>query len=175
MSEPFIAEIRVFAFNFAPRGWAHCQGQLIAIAQNTALFSILGTTYGGNGQTSFALPNLQGRAVMHAGQGPGLSNYALGQTGGTTTVTLTADQMPTHNHSMATINGPGTASNPASNTTLAVGAKGAPLYAPVSGATGTMHASTALPTGRNQPHNNMQPYLTLNFAIAMLGIFPSRN
>lgn len=180
MSSPFIGEIIMFAGNFAPRGWAFCQGQILAIAQNTALFSILGTTYGGNGQTTFALPDLRGRVPIQQGQGPGLSPVFLGQQGGTETVTLLSNQIPAHNHLINASTNSGDTANP-SNNFLAVG------QVPVSGSTETvsMYNSTATGNtlnpqtvslaGGNQPHPNMQPYLAVNFIIALEGIFPSRN
>jgi microcystin-dependent protein len=169
VSEPFIGELRLFPYNFAPRGWAFCNGQLIAISQNTALFSLLGTTYGGNGQTTFALPDLRGRVPVSAGQGPGLSSYSLGQTGGTETVTLLQTQMPAHNHQVAVSNGGATASRPAGNYLAAGGSYTTP-------SDGNTLAPTAVtPSGGNQPHENTQPYLTLNWCIALEGIFPSRN
>jgi microcystin-dependent protein len=175
MSAPFIGEIRMFGGNFAPRGWAFCQGQILSIAQNTALFSLLGTTYGGNGQTTFALPDLRGRVPIQPGQGPGLSPRTLGEAGGQETVTLIASQMPAHNHGLNVFNGPGTASSPA----------GAVIAAPVSGATldkafsatpsATMSPASIGSAGGSQPHNNMPPYQCVNFIIALEGIFPSRN
>jgi microcystin-dependent protein len=177
MATPFIGQITLFAGTFPPRGYLFCNGQLLAIASNTALFSILGTTYGGNGTTNFALPNLQGRVPIHAGNGAGLSSYVLGQTGGVENVTLTANQIPSHGHS-ASVN----ASNGAPNTVspagavLAVSAQGN-AYATGSPGVTAMSASaaTVANAGGNQGHNNMQPYLALNFIIATQGIFPSRN
>lgn len=168
MADPFVAEIRIFPFNFAPRGWAFCDGQLMPISQNTALFSLLGTTYGGNGVSNFALPNLQGRAPMQPGQGPGLSSHDLGETGGSETVTLLESQIPAHAHVMQAAT-----STAAVNPSSSVVPGAAPMYAsgPVAGA---MAANMAGPVGGNQPHNNMQPYLTLNFCIALQGVFPPR-
>lgn len=174
MADPFVAEIRVFGFNFAPSGWAQCNGQLLPISQNTALFSLLGTTYGGNGQSNFALPNLQGQAPMHPGQGPGLSLYDLGEQIGTESVTLLATEIPGHTHGLKATVARGTTTSP-SGAALSVGPPTAPLYAPASVANGTMHASeVSAPAGSGQPHNNMQPYLTLNFCIALQGVFPPR-
>jgi microcystin-dependent protein len=176
MSEPFIAEIRIFAGNFAPRGWAFCNGQLLPISQNTALFSLIGTTYGGDGRTTTALPNLQGRAPMHPGRGPGLTARRLGERGGSTTVTLSEAQMPSHTHqlraSTAAADEEGE-SNPTNNYT------GRPQVAQAlyraSGTTVAM-ADQALPTaGGGQAHNNLQPLLTLNFIIALVGLYPSRS
>ena len=174
MADPFVAEIRIFPFNFAPSGWAFCDGQLLPISQNTALFSLLGTTYGGNGMSNFALPDLQGRAAMHPGQGPGLSLYDLGETGGAETIALLESEIPSHNHTISVSDIAGNSTTPANNS-LAIGAKGTPLYAPISGATAKMSAYTITPVGGDQPHNNMQPYLTMNFAIAMQGVFPARS
>ena len=169
MADPFVAEIRIFPFNFAPSGWAWCDGQLLPLSQNTALFSLLGTTYGGNGASTFALPNLQGRASMHPGQGPGLSLHDLGETGGSETVTLLESEIPAHAHTLNTSSGPADALNPA---TLALGT-GNNVYAPPGNT--TLAAPEALaPAGGSQPHNNMQPYLTFYFCIALQGVFPPR-
>ena len=170
MSEPFIAEIIMFAGNFAPRGWAFCSGQILAIAQNTALFSLLGTTYGGNGQTTFALPDLRGRVPMHPFQGPGLSPRNLGEMGGTETVTLITTQMPAHNHAAA-------CSGNDANLGLAEGnflaTTATNTYASTGGS--ALNAATIGSAGGSQPHNNLQPFLCVNFIIAIQGIFPSRN
>jgi microcystin-dependent protein len=179
MSEPFLGMIAIYGFNFAPRGWAMCNGQILPIAQNTALFSLLGTTYGGNGQTTFALPNLQSRVPIHFGQGPGLSSYDLGQAAGTETVTLTGNQIPAHTHQVACVAGAGTASKVANNLPANFSIDPPPasvsLYSNAA-ASGFM-APTMIPPsgGGNQPHENIQPYLALNFCIALEGIFPSRN
>ncbi len=171
MADPFVAEIRIFPFNFAPKGWAWCDGQLMPLSQNTALFSLLGTTYGGNGKSNFALPDLQGRAPMHPGQGPGLSLHDLGETGGSETVSLLESEIPAHSHSFSTSVRPVDNLNPVG---LAFGT-GNNLYAPVAGAPLTAAASQALPpAGGDQPHNNMQPYLTFYFCIALQGVFPPR-
>jgi microcystin-dependent protein len=173
MSNPFLGEIRMFGFTFAPQGWALCNGQTLAISQNTALFSLLGTTYGGNGQTTFQLPNLQSRVAVHFGQGPGLSQYVQGQTGGLENVTLTVNQMPAHNHlvnatsSAATVNGPGT------RFLGHVQAGAPPIYAATTN--DTMAPTMISVAGSSQPHTNIQPYLVLNFCIALAGLFPSRN
>jgi microcystin-dependent protein len=171
MSEPFLGEIAIFGFNFAPRGWAMCNGQILPISQNTALFSLLGTTYGGNGQTTFALPDLRSRVPVHEGQGPGLSSYDLGQTGGSENVTLTTPQLPLHTHGF-TVNASSaaTSKSPAGNNPAAFG-----TVAYGSTADLQMGPDTTSPTGDSAPHNNVQPYLTLNFCIALEGIFPSRN
>ena len=173
MADPFVAEIRIFPFNFAPRGWAFCDGQILPISQNTALFSLLGTTYGGDGKSNFALPNMQGNAPMHPGQGPGLSLHDLGETGGSDTVTLLASEIPAHSHGlMSTATFAGSANDPTGNV-LAKGAAGLLPYA-APGAVVAMSDQALAPAGGNQPHNNMQPYLTLNFNIALQGIFPPR-
>lgn len=175
MQDPWLGEIALVAFNFAPVGWALCNGQLLSIAQNTALFSLLGTTYGGDGQTTFALPNLQSRVPLHFGQGPGLSAYALGQTVGVESVTLQTTQIPSHTHSYTpqANSGGGTAPGPA-GALWAASATGDTLYKP--GASNTsMAAQTLGSTGGGQPHENRQPILALNFVIALQGIFPSRN
>jgi microcystin-dependent protein len=175
MSDQFLAEIRVFPFNFAPVGWAQCDGQILSIAQNTALFSLLGTTYGGNGFSTFALPNLQGMAPLDSGQGPGLAQRELGETGGETAVTLLATQMPSHNHSAQAFVGRGTNANtPGPALTLSTG-QGNFVYLGGVSPSATLDPSSLAPTGGSQPHNNLQPYLTLNFCIALQGIFPARS
>ena len=169
MSQPFLGQIQSFGFNFAPRGWALCNGQLLSIAQNTALFALLGTTYGGNGQTTFALPDLRGRCSLHFGQGPGLTNRDLGEVSGTETVTLTTNQMPQHNHTMNASSATKVGSAPAGNVF-----GGAPIY--ISGAPDSVMAPASIGmTGGSQPHPNMEPYLVINWCIALEGIFPSRN
>jgi microcystin-dependent protein len=179
MAEPFLGQIMLVGFNFAPQGWAFCNGQLLSISQNTALFSLLGTTYGGNGTTTFALPDLRGRAAVGFGQGPGLSNYDLGQSTGTETVTLTAGQMPSHNHlvaanaATATVPSPGGADLAQSYDATARHAVNTystpPMTAPV-----TLDPATVQQSGGSQPHSNIQPALALNYIIALQGIFPSR-
>ena len=171
MADQFVAEIRIFCGNFAPVGWAFCNGQILPISQNTALFSLLGTTYGGNGVSTFALPNLQGRCAIGAGSGPGLTPRSLGEVGGSTTVTLTSAQMPSHAHNLLSADTPGTLSGPA-EAVPARSAAGQSLYA--SGTPVPMSAASITPTGGGLPHNNLQPYLTLNFIIALQGFFPSR-
>jgi microcystin-dependent protein len=171
MADPFVAEIRIFPFNFAPKGWAWCNGQLLPISQNTALFSLLGTTYGGDGKSNFALPNLQGSAPIHAGQGPGLSLYDLGQSGGTETVTLLQSEMPSHPHAMADSKSDGTDTSPAGE--LFAKGIGIGMYA-APGAITQLDPSAIAPAGGSLPHNNMMPYLTLNFNIALQGVFPPR-
>jgi microcystin-dependent protein len=174
--DPFVAEIRIFPFNFAPKGWAFCAGQLLPLSQNTALFSLLGTTYGGDGKSTFALPDLQGSAAMHPGQGQGLSLRFLGQTGGVQSVTLITSEMPAHAH------GVGRASTAAGDSVLpansvwaqsGAGRGAAALY--IAGPpTGKVNPNSLTPSGGSLPHNNMQPYLTLNFCIALQGVFPAR-
>ncbi len=174
MADPFVAEIRIFPFNFAPRGWAWCDGQLMPLSQNTALFALLGTTYGGNGKSNFALPDLQGRVPMHPGHGPGLSIRDLGESGGTETVTLLTSEMPQHSHGLTAQAVPGDSPTPAGNAYARV--IGATPYLPPSGAPMTAMSPQALaPTGGDAPHNNMQPYLTCYFCIALQGIFPPRS
>jgi microcystin-dependent protein len=173
MADPFVAEIRIFGFNFAPKGWAFCDGQILPISQNTALFSLLGTIYGGDGRSTFALPNLQGSAPMFWGQGPGLSLYDIGQTGGEDTVTLLTSEMPQHTHNArAQTVDPGDTRIPAPQLNLGSGATGA-IY--TSGnPTGVMDPTATSLYGNGQPHNNLQPYLTLNLCIALQGVYPPR-
>jgi microcystin-dependent protein len=173
MADPFVAEIRIFPFNFAPKGWAFCNGQLLPLSQNTALFSLLGTTYGGDGKSTFALPDLQGRAAMHPGQGPGLSLHDLGETGGSETVTLLESEIPFHTHTMRAhdldlgdLNAPDPSRSMAKSTNTSA-------YGPATNLVG-MAPQALPPAGGDLPHNNMQPYLTLNFCLAMQGVFPPR-
>ena len=174
MADPFIAEIRIFPFNFAPRGWAWCNGQLLPLSQNTALFSLLGTTYGGDGNSNFALPDLQGSAPMHPGQGPGLSLYDLGQVGGAETVTLLEPEVPSHSHSLGAQTVPlGGTAVPSATTTLTRPASGN-LYGTVNPSPTAMAVGALAPAGGDQPHNNMMPYLTCYFNIALQGVFPPR-
>ncbi|WP_375412922.1 phage tail protein [uncultured Bradyrhizobium sp.] len=169
--DPFVAEIRIFPFNFAPKGWAFCDGQLLPLSQNTALFSLLGTTYGGNGKSNFALPDLQGRAPMHPGQGPGLSLHDLGETGGSETVSLLESEIPAHTHSFQYSNNDSGVQTPAGQ--LLAGGVGVGQYA-APGPLVQMNPSVIAPAGGDQPHNNMQPYLTFYFNIALQGVFPPR-
>jgi len=172
MSDPFVAEIRIFPFNFAPKGWAWCNGQILPISQNTALFSLLGTTYGGNGQSNFALPNLQGLVPMHPGQGPGLSLHDLGEVGGSENVTLLQSEIPAHSHTLQASLDDADLAIPTSGRSLAKSSSN--LYANVN--PNTLMADQALsPVGGDQPHNNMMPYLTYYFNIALQGIFPPRS
>ena len=169
MAEPYIAQITLFAGTFPPRGWAFCNGQILSIAQNTAPFSLIGTTYGGNGQTTFALPDLRGRVPLHAGQGPGLTNRTLGEMGGEEAVTLTQPQIPQHSHTANATSEDATSSKPGG----AVPAGGGGYGATSDGT--TMSPNFIAGGGGNQPHDNMQPYNTINYIIALEGIFPPRD
>ncbi|HWI64815.1 MAG TPA: tail fiber protein [Symbiobacteriaceae bacterium] len=171
--DPFIGEIRIFAGNFAPYGWALCNGQLLPIQQNTALFALLGVTYGGDGKTNFALPNLQGRAPMHEGQGPGLTNRTLGESDGSQYVTLIQTEMPNHTHTAQCLSGTGTQSSTEAAVWGNIGRSGAPAYA-VGPVDKQMNVQALQPAGSSMPHNNMQPYLGLTFIISLQGIFPQR-
>lgn len=175
--DPFVAEIRIFGFNFPPRGWAYCNGQLLPISQNTALFSLLGTTYGGDGKSTFALPNLQGSAAMQPGQGQGLSLRDLGEIGGEQTVTLLVTEMPVHSHAANAKNANNALPSPVANMwgTSGGGKVAANFYAAASNPLVPMNPLATSITGGSQPHNNMMPYLTLNFCIALQGVYPSRN
>ena len=165
MAEPFLSEIRTFSFNFPPKGWAFCTGQLLPINQNQALFSLLGTTYGGNGQTTFGLPNLQGQAPIHVGNG-----HTLGERAGSTSVTINQQQMPTHTHALNATDNNGATANPNG---AFLGAFNNGYLAPTQ--LTSLHPDSVTSVGGSQPHNNMQPYLVLNFCIALQGIFPSRD
>ena len=174
MSSPFLAEIRMFGFNYNPRGWAFCNGQLLAFSQNTALFSLLGTTYGGDGRTTFALPNLQGSFPVTSGQGAGFSQYVLGQVGGTTAVTLLSTQLPAHTHTMNAQNANGNSVSPVGNMTAQFGLRTAGENYGSDATTTPLTAGAVSVTGGSQPHNNLPPYLAVNYCIAMQGIFPQR-
>lgn len=179
MAEPFIAEIRLFGFSFPPRGWSRCTGSLMAISQNTALFSLIGTQFGGNGQTTFGMPDLQGRGAIGAGNGPGLSSQIVGQKGGTPTVTLLSTEMPQHNHTLnaGQLSAPNANQNVATPTSTARLGRSSPnnLYiAPVAPSAQLISSSISTTSG-NQPHENMQPYVAVNYCIAMQGVFPARN
>ena len=169
-ASPFLGEIAMVGFNFAPRGWALCNGQLLPILDNDALFSLLGTTYGGDGQETFALPNLNGRAPNHRGQGPGLSNYVIGQAAGSEAVTLNPGQIPTHTHGARAVAGLGDSVSPGGRYP-AKNAAGTPSYGNNPGV--LLGASAIDPAGGSQPHDNMQPYLAIHFIIALEGIYPS--
>jgi microcystin-dependent protein len=171
MADPFVAEIRIFPFNFAPKGWAWCDGQLLPISQNTALFSLLGTTYGGDGKSTFALPNLKGRAPMHPGQGPGLSLHDLGENGGSETVTLLQSEIPVHTHVLKGSLNPADSPNP--EAAFMAGPGNDNIYGTAASLV-PMAPEALAPAGGDQPHNNMQPYLTFYFNIALQGVFPPR-
>lgn len=174
MADPFVAEIRIFPFNFAPNGWAFCDGQLMPLSQNTALFSLLGTTYGGDGKSNFALPNLQGSAPMHPGQGPGLSLHDLGETSGSETVTLLESEVPLHTHALrAWATDPADVQAPSAAVGLARSA-GGNAYSTSTAGLVSMAPEALAPAGGDAPHNNMMPYLTVNFCIALQGVFPPR-
>jgi microcystin-dependent protein len=174
MADPFVAEIRIFPFNFAPKGWAWCDGQLLPLSQNTALFSLLGTVYGGNGKSNFALPDLQGRAPMHPGQGPGLSLHDLGESGGSETVTLLESEIPVHSHTLMATNEDGTQGTLVSGITVASSVGGQLYQSNTNANLAAMSPNSLTPAGGDQPHNNMMPYLTCYFNIALQGVFPPR-
>jgi len=170
MADPFVAEIRIFPFNFAPKGWAWCDGQLLPLSQNTALFSLLGTTYGGDGKSNFALPDLQGRTPMHPGQGPGLSLHDLGETGGSETVSLLESEIPSHSHPLKAEESDAQFLSPQGNFVAALNQ----MYIPGNSVNTFMAPEALAPAGGDQPHNNLQPYLTFYFCIALQGVFPPR-
>jgi microcystin-dependent protein len=173
MSNPFVAEIRIFPFNFPPKSWAFCDGQILPISQNTALFSLLGTTYGGDGKSNFALPNMQGSAPMHPGQGPGLSLHVLGEASGSDTVTLLTTEMPSHNHSLLANINPANLPSPSPTESYTRSSPGTAYKNTTTNLT-PLSISAIATAGGDQPHNNLMPYLTLNFCIAMQGVFPPR-
>lgn len=177
MADPFVGEIRIFPFNFAPKGWAFCDGQLLPLSQNTALFSLLGTTYGGNGKTNFALPDLRGMAPMHPGQGPGLSPHDLGETSGSDTVTLISSELPAHSHQVRGNAGEGSKESPDSALWANPrGRRSGNIYTnDLTTDLKSMSYQAIAPTGGSQPHNNLQPYLTFYFCIALQGVFPPRS
>ena len=168
--DPFVAEIRIFPFNFAAKGWAWCDGQLMPLSQNTALFALLGTTYGGDGKSTFALPDLQGRAAMHPGQGPGLSLHDLGETGGSETVTLLESEIPAHAHGLRGDEDDATFFSAQGMFVASLNQ----MYITPGATNATMAPEALAPAGGDQPHNNMQPYLTFYFNIALQGVFPPR-
>jgi microcystin-dependent protein len=174
MPDPFIGEIRTVGFNFAPTGWAFCNGQLLPISQNTALFSILGTMYGGDGKTTFALPDIQARAVMHPDQGPGLSDYVQGEEGGAETITLLQSEIPAHNHRAQAVSDPAEQLSPTQNSALARSSPGNAWQTNASANLVNMAPETLAIAGGDLPHNNRPPTLVLNFVIALQGVFPSR-
>jgi microcystin-dependent protein len=173
MADPFVAEIRIFPFQFAPKGWAFCDGQILPISQNTALFSLLGTTYGGNGQSTFALPNLEGSAPMHPGQGQGLSLRDLGEQSGVESVTLLVSEIPFHPHTMQAFATPADLKEPQAGAVLTRNQNGAIYNTTITNFV-QMAPQALTPAGGSLPHNNMQPYLTLSFCIALQGVFPPR-
>lgn len=174
--DPILGQLMLVGFNFAPKGWAFCNGQLMSIAQNSALFSLLGTTYGGDGITTFALPDLRGRVANHFGQGPGLSNYTQGEASGTETVTLLSTEIPAHNHPVYANNTTGNTNSPEGAILAAFGTSLPPEGPYTSGNPNTTLGANAVgPTGGSQPHNNLSPFLTLNYIIATQGIYPSRS
>ena len=178
MSVPFLGEIKIVSFNFPPKGWALCNGQLMPINQNQALFSLLGTMYGGDGKSTFALPNLEGSAPIDFGQGPGTSDRVQGEMGGEPSVTLLQSELPSHGHQLGASTATGASANPAGNVWAAgkVGRQAVNLYAPASGATPpTMSPFALAASGGNLPHNNMPPFLVVNFCIALQGVFPPRS
>jgi microcystin-dependent protein len=174
VASPFVAEIRIFGFNFPPTGWAFCDGQLMPISQNTALFSLLGTTYGGDGKSTFALPNMQDNAGVQAGQGPGLTERFLGEMSGSETITLLVSEMPAHNHTLNANPQPSSTGVPAAQTALSRGFNGSPFKQPPFTPNVNMAFQAMPPAGGSLPHNNMMPYLTLNYCIALQGVFPAR-
>ena len=175
MAQPFVGQVLAVGFNFAPSGWFLCNGQLLAIAEYQVLFTLIGTTYGGNGTTTFAVPNLNGRAIVGSGQAAGFSNYVLGQNAGTESVTLNANQLPLHTHPISASSNAATASAPASNLILAAPSVASPLMFGTVAPTTPLAPTTIGTAGGNQPHENRQPFLTVNYIIAAFGIFPSRN
>jgi microcystin-dependent protein len=174
MADPFVAEVRIVGFNFAPRGWAFCDGQIMPISQNTALFSLLGTNYGGDGKSTFALPDLQGSAALGSGQSSASgTQYFIGESSGVPAVTLLQSEMPVHSHSLNISTQPAVVRQPGGQLTAV--ATGVGFYGPNTGATTNLAPQAVSIAGGSQPHNNMQPFLTLNFIIALQGVFPSRN
>jgi microcystin-dependent protein len=175
VTQPFLGQVQAFGFGFAPRGWAQCNGQILSITQNAALFSLLGTMYGGNGTTTFALPNLQSRVPMHFGTSPGGETYYQGEMAGEENVMLTINMMPLHSHSFQGTSTPGDADKPETGSALAkVGSTGGDLFYAVDTTTQPLAPNSIGPVGGNQPHANIQPYLAINWCIALNGIFPSR-
>lgn len=175
MSDPFVAEVRIFPFNFAPKGWAWCDGQILPLSQNTALFSLLGTTYGGDGKSNFALPDLQSRAPMHPGQGPGLSLHDLGETGGSETVSLLQSEIPSHSHTLRCTVEDATQGTLSNGVTISTSTGGSLYQSTTNTNLVPMSPQALSPAGGDFPHNNMQPYLTFYFCIALQGVFPPRS
>lgn len=176
MTEPFVAEIRILACDFAPTGWAFCDGQILPISQNTALFSLLGVMYGGNGRSNFALPDLQGRAPVGQGQGPGLSDYVVGESGGAASITLLESEMPSHVHAGGNtcFSGVAGSQSPARAVFAGENASMTATYVDDTNPAGVMAPDAGAPSGGGQPHNNMMPFLALNFCIALQGVYPQR-
>jgi microcystin-dependent protein len=173
MAEPFVGEIRMFAGNFAPRNWAFCDGQLLTVSQNDALFSLLGTIYGGDGRTTFGLPDMRGRIPIHAGTGPGLSPRSLGSKGGLENVTLTANQLPSHSHATGALSKPGDSGNPQNR--LWAATSGSPAFYSADSPDEMMDPNTLTGKGGSQSHSNLMPFLCVHFIIALFGVYPSRN
>jgi microcystin-dependent protein len=173
VADPFVAEIRIFPFTFPPKGWAFCNGQLMPISQNTALFALLGTTYGGDGKSTFALPDLEGSSAMHPGQGQGLSLRDLGEIGGAESVTLLQSEMPVHTHAASAVGVLSTTAAPSAQTAIARSVNGS-AFAAAGGALQQLAPDALAIAGASLPHNNLQPYLTLNYCIALQGVFPAR-
>jgi microcystin-dependent protein len=174
MSEPYVGEIRLLAFNFPPAGWLQCDGALLAISEYETLFNLIGTTYGGDGQNTFAVPDLRSLVPIHMGQGSGLSSYVIGQTGGVESVTLTSNQIPAHNHSVAANSSPANNADPGGAFPASGSAAGGNNYSKTTDAA-TMNSSMVAPAGGSQPHTNIQPYLVINFCISAFGIFPTQS
>ncbi|MGB9365251.1 MAG: tail fiber protein [Xanthobacteraceae bacterium] len=178
MSSPYVGQILMVGFNFAPAGWMLCQGQLLPISEYETLFQLIGTTYGGDGQSTFGLPNLSGRVPLHMGTGASGTTYTIGESAGVESVTLTTQQIPNHNHLVQVLEAPGGASKPGGNI-LATEALSVQqncfTYGAFGGTQSTLAPATIQPAGGSQPHENMQPYLTVNFAISLFGVFPSQN
>lgn len=174
MADPFVAEIRIFPFGYAPKGWAFCDGQLLPLSQNTALFSLLGTTYGGDGKSSFGLPDMQGNTPMHPGEGPGLSTHFLGEMSGTTTVTLLETEIPLHPHTVMAAGALGNRTTPQDNAISRPTGSTPFVPASTNPPIVKMAAGVITPSGGSLPHNNMQPFLTLNFCLALQGVYPPR-
>ena len=172
MSAPFVAEVRIFGFTFPPTGWAFCNGQIMPISQNTALFSLLGTNYGGDGKSTFGLPNLQGSVPIGQGQGPGLSQRFIGETGGAPSVTLIDSEMPVHNHTVNATSTPGEVSSPTAAVSIAR-SSGKPAYVAPASLT-NLNFQAVAPNGGSLPHNNLMPFVTLNYCIALQGVYPPR-
>jgi microcystin-dependent protein len=174
MSNPFVAEVRAFPFNFAPKGWAMCAGQLLPLSQNTALFSLLGTFYGGDGKSNFGLPNMQGNHCLSSGQGPGLSIYDIGEAGGSDTVTVLVSEMASHNHNLMAVGRTAPNSGAPVNAALCEDAAATKMYTTVTTPIVQINQNAIVVQGGGLPHNNMMPYLTLNFCIALQGVYPAR-